>query len=111
MKKMLATSAIMMSMYAPFTFAHHPAEDIVDPDIYEHIDSMVADTPHADLTFDEMGGGVTETTITYDSVADLETMVATDNLLEYVERLDGVVDVSLQFNPDRTVTLTVTQTK
>ena len=110
MKKLLSATAILLASYAPFTFAHHPAEDIVDPDIYAHIDEMVADTPHADLTFDEMGGGVTETTITFDSVDDLETMIGRDDLLEYVELLDGVVEVSVGFNPDQSVTLTITQT-
>lgn len=36
-------------------FAHHPAADIVDEDIYEMIDENVADTPHAELDFTSMG--------------------------------------------------------
>jgi len=39
--------------------AHHPAADIVDEEIYEYINNIVADTPHASLTIDEMGGGMT----------------------------------------------------
>ena len=54
---------------------------------------------------------MTETTITYDSLADFESMIARDDLLEYVELLDGVVDVSLAFNPDSTVTLTINQVR
>jgi hypothetical protein len=72
---------------------------------------MVEDTPHATMTFDEMGAGMTETTITADSVSDLETLIVQDDLLEYVERLDGVVDVSLSFNDDSTVTMTVNQVR
>lgn len=90
-------------------YAHHPAADIVDEEIYEQIDSMVADTPHATLTFDEMGGGVTETSITTDSVDQLETLIAEEDLLEYVESLDGVVSVSIGFNDDNSVTMTVNQ--
>jgi len=90
-------------------YAHHPAADIVDEEIYEQIDSMVADTPHATLTFDEMGGGVTETNITTDSVDQLETLIAEEDLLEYAESLDGVVSVSIDFNDDNSVTMTVNQ--
>jgi hypothetical protein len=41
--------------------------DCTDEDVYAMIDSMVCDTPHADLTFDEMVGDMTETTSTLDS--------------------------------------------
>ena len=111
MKKLLFISAILLMFNAAPVLAHHPAADIVDEEIYETIDSMVADTPHADLTFDEMGGGMTETTITYDTLSDFESMIARDDLLEYVELLDGVVDVSIAFNPDSTVTLTISQVR
>jgi hypothetical protein len=111
MKRLLSIGAILLIFNASPVLAHHPAADIVDEEIYENIDSMVADTPHADLTFDEMGGGMTETTITYDSLSDFESMIARDDLLEYVELLDGVVDVSLAFNPDSTVTLTINQVR
>ena len=90
-------------------YAHHPAADIVDEEIYEQIDSMVADTPHATLTFDEMGGGVTETSITADSLDDIELLIEEQDLLEYVELLEGVVDVSISFNEDSSVTMTVSQ--
>jgi hypothetical protein len=48
--------AVLTSLLASFSaFAHHPAEDIVDEDIYEMIDENVSDTPHADLDFTSMG--------------------------------------------------------
>ncbi|MDP3125943.1 MAG: hypothetical protein Q8M84_09950, partial [Thiobacillus sp.] len=48
--------AVLTSFLASFSaFAHHPAEDIVDEEIYEMIDENVADTPHADLDFTSMG--------------------------------------------------------
>jgi hypothetical protein len=47
---------VLTSLLASFSaFAHHPAEDIVDEDIYLMIDANVADTPHADLDFTSMG--------------------------------------------------------
>lgn len=54
--KSLAKAAVIASMLASFSaFAHHPAEDIVAEDIYDMIDANVADTPHADLDFSDMG--------------------------------------------------------
>ena len=54
MKKLLLTTAIVMSFASTAAFAHHPAADIVDPDIYDMIDANVSDV-HADLTFEDMG--------------------------------------------------------
>ena len=56
MKKSFLTTAFIVSLASTSAFAHHPAADIVDPEIYAMIDENVADTPHADLTFDDMGG-------------------------------------------------------
>lgn len=56
MNKLLLTTAIIMALGGTTALAHHPAADIVDPDIYAMIDENVADTPHADLTFDDMDG-------------------------------------------------------
>lgn len=111
MKNFYRVSALTLLLASTNLYAHHPAADIVDEEIYAQIDEMVADTPHASLTFDEMGGGMTETTITVDSVSNLETLIVQDDLLEYVELLDGVVDVSLDFNDDSSVTMTVNQVR
>lgn len=109
MNKLFQMSIFALFLISGNLYAHHPAADIVDEEIYEQIDSMVADTPHATLTFDEMGGGMTETSITADSVDEFETLVEEEDLLEYVELLDGVVNVSLSFNDDRSVTMTINQ--
>ncbi len=54
--KNLLKSLVAVSVLASFSaFAHHPAEDIVEEDIYVMIDENVADTPHADLEFSDMG--------------------------------------------------------
>lgn len=111
MKKIFKLCAIALLLGSANAYAHHPAADIVDEEIYENIDDMVSDTPHATLTFEEMGGGMTETTITTDSLSDLETLIVQDDLLEYVELLDGVVDVDISFNEDSSVTMTVNQVR
>jgi len=111
MNKIFKLSVIALLFGSANVYAHHPAADIVDEEIYAEIDDMVSDTPHATLTFDEMGGGMTETTITTDSVSDLETLIVQDDLLEYIELLDGVVDVDLSFNDDSSVTMTVNQVR
>ena len=56
MKAIIKAAVIASVFTASYAFAHHPAADIVDPETYEMIDENVADTPHADLTFDDMGG-------------------------------------------------------
>ena len=111
MKKLFRLSALVLLFASSHLYAHHPAADIVDEDVYAYIDSLVADTPHATMTFDEMGGGMTETSITTSSLDEFEVLVEEQDLLEYVERLDGVVDVSLRFNDDSSVTMTVNQVR
>ena len=111
MKNKIKLTTLAMFLASSGAHAHHPAADIVDEEIYEMIDLMVEDTPHASMTFDEMGAGMTETTVTTDNLSDFETLVAQDDLLEYVEQLDGVVNVSLSFNADSSVTMTVNQVR
>jgi len=111
MKNKIRLTSLAMFLASSNLYAHHPAADVVDDEIYEMIDLMVEDTPHATLTFEEMGGGMTETSVTADTLSDFESLVAQEDLLEYVEMLDGQVDVSLSFNDDRSVTMTVNQVK
>ena len=59
MNKLLLSTAIVMAMASTAAFAHHPAADIVDPEVYEMIDENVSDV-HADMTFDDMGGDTTD---------------------------------------------------
>jgi len=109
MNKLFQLSVFALLFASSHLYAHHPAADIVDEEIYAQIDAMVADTPHATLTFDEMGGGMTETSVTADSLDEFETLIEDQDLLEYVELLDGVVNVSISFNNDSSVTMTVNQ--
>lgn len=55
MKKVIRIAAFSALFTSVTAFAHHPAADIVDEYIYDMIDENVADTPHADLEFDDMG--------------------------------------------------------
>ena len=55
MYKVILTLILCLVLSPTATFAHHPAEDIVDEEIFAFIDEMVSDTPHATLDFDEMG--------------------------------------------------------
>ena len=55
MKKSFQIAACA-ALFASFAaFAHHPAADIVEEEIFDMIDENVADTPHADLDFSDMG--------------------------------------------------------
>jgi hypothetical protein len=54
--KSLVKVAVLTSMLASFSaFAHHPAEDIIDEDVWAMVDENVSDTPHADLDLSDMG--------------------------------------------------------
>lgn len=50
-----AVLASVLTVASVSAFAHHPAEEIVDEDIYFMIDKNVSDTPHADLVFSTVG--------------------------------------------------------
>ena len=60
MKNILLMTTFLMTIASTSAFAHHPAANIVDPEIYAMIDENVADTPHADLSFEEMGRDMEE---------------------------------------------------
>ncbi|MBA3030460.1 MAG: hypothetical protein FP816_16835 [Desulfobacteraceae bacterium] len=99
-------SVIIIAFCIAFTFglalAHHPAEDIVDAEIYAMIDEMVADTPHATMVFDDDMG---TTEITADSVSAAEDLIA-DGLLADLSLLDGEVSVTINFSDDLDATAT-----
>jgi len=108
MKRLLQIATLATAVTTFSALAHHPAADIVDEEIYALIDSMVADTPHADLTFADMGGGMTEITLTTRTLTSLETMID-DGLLDYASMLDGDVAIGIDFESNGSVTMTITQ--
>jgi len=108
MKKILCAIVACLALSAAPLFAHHAAEGIVDEEVYEMIDSMIADTPHAEMTLDDIAIGMTEMTITTPNVRSLETMID-DGILTYISMLDGDVSLTIDFNDDNSVTMTVLQ--
>ena len=60
MKKLLLTTAIAIAIGSSAAFAHHPASEIVDEDVYDKIEENISQV-HLDMTFDEdMGGDTTD---------------------------------------------------
>jgi hypothetical protein len=59
MKKLLLTTVVAMAFASTAAFAHHPAADIVDPDVYAMIEENISDV-HLDMTFEDMGGDTTD---------------------------------------------------
>ena len=106
MQQIVKAAALSLVLSATPVFAHHPAQDIVDEETWAMIDALVADTPHADMTFDDMGRGMTETTIQAPTLGSLERMVG-DGLLDYVSMLGGDVAMAIDFNADGSVSMTI----
>ena len=98
---LLLTTAVM---------AHHPAADIVDEEVYLNIEEMVADTPHANLDFEDMDGDMM-ITISTQEVADLEAMITDYGLIADVSLLSGRVSVDITFRGSGRTVFTVTQLK
>lgn len=59
MKKTLLTSAILIAMSSTAGLAHHPAEDMVDPEIYAMIEENISEV-HLEMVFDDMGRDLTD---------------------------------------------------
>jgi len=96
MKAILYVSTFLMTISSA-AFAHHPAADMVDPEIYAVIDENVSDTPHADMTFDDMGSDM-ETAgaaadareVSIDSRADIDVAIESDEMLDTMDLLENV---------------------
>ena len=67
MTKILSLSSIALLIASTQSYAHHPAVDMVDPEIYAMIEENISDA-HLDLTFDDMGGNSTDAGSPADSV-------------------------------------------
>ena len=107
MKKVLGIIAVFVAMTATPLWAHHAAEGMVDQEVYEMIDTMIADTPHADMVLaEDPETGMWEMTITTPSLRSLETLID-DGLLTYIDMLDNVETATLEFNDDRSVSISV----
>ena len=109
MKKIFQLGALALLPASTNLYADQTAADTVDEEFYTMVDYFAVNTPHASPAFDEMGNGLTEKSITINSLSMFETLVARGDLHEYVESLDGVVDTSISINENGSVTLTVNQ--
>ncbi len=108
MKKFLQAAVVSLAVASFPSFGHHAADGMVDDEVYAMIDSLLMDTPHADMTLDDLGAGMTELTITTSTVTSMENMID-DGLLDYASMLDGNVEIGISFADDGDVTMTVTQ--
>ena len=103
MTKTLLITAFITSIASTSAFAHHPAADRVDPEIYSMIDANVADTPHADLSFDDMGRDMEEAGAAMDANeelarmsgepsmdVDMDTAMDTDPVIDTMTMLENV---------------------
>ena len=96
MKKITVVLVACFLLIPFLTFAHHPAADIVDEEIYAMIDEMVSDTPHAELEFIDMGNNTEMTIITTDTVSAAEDLID-EGLLADISLLDGEVTILIEF--------------
>ncbi|SHO43783.1 hypothetical protein [Desulfopila aestuarii] len=97
MKKCIGLFACCMLMSTTVALAHHPLEEI-NEEIFLRVDEMIADTPHAEMVFDDMGGGNSssaELVIITDDMTTLSNLID-DGLFNYVDQLVGVVTVTIE---------------
>ena len=59
MKNTFKLGSLILLAVSANAFAHHPAADIVDPEVYEMIEENISEV-HLDMTFDDMGGDTTD---------------------------------------------------
>jgi len=109
MKRTYQLIAITLALsIGAVAFGHHAAEGIVDEEIYDMIDALVADTPHALMDLTDLNNGMTEIVVDQMMVRELENMID-EGLLEYAAMLDGDVTVTITLGTKRDVTLTILQ--
>ncbi|MCK5673259.1 MAG: hypothetical protein KAH95_07770 [Spirochaetales bacterium] len=90
----LLSMLVFLIILSTSAFAHHPAADMVDPDVYAMIEENISDV-HLDMTFDDMGGDTSLKGRTRASIA-IDSGNAGDTTGDEVEdvgaQLDGDVD-------------------
>lgn len=107
MKRLFLMSLTVAMLVALPVIAHHMAEGTVDEEIYEMIDALVADTPHAELDFSSVPGMMT-LTIEMDNYRAFERLVD-GGFVEDIAMLDGEVSMTMEFDETREIVVTVTQ--
>jgi len=110
MKKLFQVAVAAIAVSSAPAFAHHAAALIVDDEVYTMIEDLVADTPHAEMTLEDLGTSTTEITLTTSTVTGMENMID-DGLLDYAAMLEGSVQVTINFGDDGSASMTVTQAR
>ena len=59
MKKLFKLSTLAVLVTSANAYAHHPAEDMIDPEVYEMIEENISEV-HLAMTFDDMGSDTTD---------------------------------------------------
>lgn len=59
MKTTLQLTTAALLLVSTNIYAHHPAADMVDPEVYAMIEENISEV-HLDMTFDDMGGDNTD---------------------------------------------------
>jgi len=59
MNKLFKISTLAALLSSASAYAHHPAADMVDPEVYAMIEENISDA-HLALDFDDMGGSSTD---------------------------------------------------
>jgi len=109
MKRLVTVvTVLVVVIVSAVAVAHHAASGIVDEDIYAMIDALVADTPHGEMTLEDLGGGMTEISIDQITLVSVERMIE-DDLLTYASMLDGAVTIQLTFDDPRNVEIVILQ--
>ena len=93
MMKRFGLAVAVLLITTAMAWAHHPAADMVDEEVYAMIDDIVSDTPHGDMVFDEDMG---VTIISGITVNDADDMIR-DGLLDAISVLDGSVTITITF--------------
>lgn len=107
-KKIVYAVAASLAIASSVAFSHHMAEDIVDSDVYDLIDDLVADTPHADMTIEIPDSGTVTLTISTMTVTETENLID-KGLLDYASMLSGDANLNIDFNLDGSTTTIITQ--
>ena len=101
MKKLLQAALFSIVIAAVPAFAHHAAEGVVDADVYEMIDELLADSAQAEMTIDDLAYTMDITTRT---VTQMENLID-DGLLDYAAMLDATVTIT--FDADGSVIMSI----
>jgi hypothetical protein len=110
MRRAVTVAGLVCVMAFGAAYGHHAAEGIVDAEVYEMIEALVEDTPHALIDINDLGGGMMEIAIQAPTVRSMENMID-DGLLTYFAMLDGQVTLTMEFLPRGGMAMEVEQRK